>query len=318
MRRFIYNNIKKRIPKISDTERIALNCGRTSIDRELFNGKISKHSFDINDNILDFSLESKSNEILKKYTNQQIYPFTDVKDLCLLNDLGKNGFFSYLIPEQYGGNKLSVKQLSNVLTYITSGNPCLGVIIMVPNSLGPSELLLKYGTNQQKEKYLPDLASGSMIPCFGLTGPNNGSDATGSIDKGTVIKDGNGDIKIELCVNKRYITLAPVANLIGLAFNLEDPDNLLKSNKKGITVALIEKQQPGIKKDYYHNPLDVGFQNGTIKGRVVRFRSSNRWRRKCWRRMENVNGMSCCWTRNMFTSNSKCFIKSCLYFYVFI
>ena len=269
MRKFIINNIKKRIPKISETEKIALNCGTTSIDRELFKGKLSNYAFNINDRVLDSSLKTASNNILKKYRNQKIYPFTDVNDLCLFSDLGKNGFFSYLIPKDYGGNKLSVQQLSNVLTYITSCNPCLGVITMVPNSLGPSELLLNYGTKEQQKKYLPELASGNMIPCFGLTGPNNGSDATGSIDKGKVIRDKDGKIKIKVNVNKRYITLAPVANLIGLAFNLEDPDNLLKKNKRGITVALIEKNHPNLKKEFYHNPLDVGFPNGTIRGELL-------------------------------------------------
>ena len=270
MRKFIFTNVKKLIPRISDTERIALNCGSTSIDRELFKGKISKHKFsDINDTILDSSLRDKANTILEKYTNQKIYPFKDAKDLLLFSDLGKNGFFSYLIPESYGGNKLSVQQLSNILTYITSANPCLGVITMVPNSLGPSELLLNYGTQNQKEKYLPELASGNMIPCFGLTGPNNGSDATGTIDKGKIIRDDEGNIKIEVDINKRYITLAPVANLVGLAFDVEDPENLLENNKKGITVALVEKEHPGLKKDYYHNPLDVGFPNGTVRGKIL-------------------------------------------------
>ena len=93
MRRLIFNNIKKRIPKISETEKIALNCGTTSIDRELFKGKISKYKFDISDSILDTSLQIKSNNILKKYNNQQVYPFTNVNELCLFSDLGKNGFF---------------------------------------------------------------------------------------------------------------------------------------------------------------------------------------------------------------------------------
>ena len=150
-------------------------------------------------------------------------------------------FFSYLIPEKYSGNKLTTEQLSYVLTNITSANPCLGVITMVPNSLGPSELLLKYGTENQQNKYLPELASGKKVPCFGLTGPNNGSDATGSIDTGEVIRDKNGELKIKISINKRYITLAPVANLIGLAFNLQDPNNYLSNKKKGVTVALIEK-----------------------------------------------------------------------------
>ena len=109
---------------------------------------------------------------------------------------------------------------------------------MVPNSLGPGELLQHYGTEEQKEKYLPKLVTSEYIPCFGLTGPHNGSDAAGKIDTGKVIlKDGKKFIKVS--VNKRYITLAPVSNLVGLAFNLEDPDNLLEKGKTGITVALL-------------------------------------------------------------------------------
>ena len=269
MKRLIFNNIKNRIPKISDTEKIALNCGTTSIDRELFEGKLKKHQFSINNVKLDEKLENDSNNILKKYTNQKIYPFTNVNDRHLFNDLGKNGFFSYLIPEKYNGNKLSVQQLSNVLTYITSANPSLGVITMVPNSLGPSELLLNYGTTEQQNKYLPQLANGSKIPCFGLTGPNNGSDATGSIDTGFIFKNSDGKLQIKLTINKRYITLAPVANLIGLAFNLKDPYNLLENQKQGITVALLERGHPGLKQETYHNPLDVGFPNGTLKGELI-------------------------------------------------
>ena len=156
--------------------------------------------------------------------------------------------------------------MSNILTYVTSANPSLGVVTMVPNSLGPSELLLHYGTEEQKNKYLPQLANGDKIPCFGLTGPNNGSDATGSIDKGTVVmKDG---IKISITLNKRYITLAPVSNLIGIAFRLEDPNGLLDNGKEGITVALVEKGHLGLKQDYYHNPLDTGFPNGTLEGTI--------------------------------------------------
>ena len=98
---------------------------------------------------------------------------------------------------------------------------------MVPNSLGPGELLQNYGTDEQKNKYLPKLAKGEYIPCFGLTGPNNGSDAIGTIDTGTVIRE-NNNIFIEIKINKRYITLAPISNLIGLAFDLKDPNNLLK------------------------------------------------------------------------------------------
>ena len=179
--------------------------------------------------------------------------------------LAKNRFFSFLIDEKYGGIKLSVNELSDTLTKIASVEPALGVVAMVPNSLGPGELLIHYGTPEQQNKYLPGLADGTYIPCFGLTGPNNGSDATGSIDKGIVIER-NGKIMIKVTVNKRYITLAPVANLMGIAFELEDPDGLLWNKKSGVTLALLERGHPGLVQDTYHNPMNAGFPNGTIKG----------------------------------------------------
>lgn len=262
MRGAIFNQVKKLIPKISETELIALRSGTTSIDRMLFEGKVQYRTFQKqNDQIFD---KNKINELLKKFPDQHIFPNSDYKSL--LDHMGKQGFFSFLIPKEYGGFKTSVEEMSNILTYVTSANPSLGVVTMVPNSLGPSELLLHYGTDEQKNKYLPQLANGDKIPCFGLTGPNNGSDATGSIDKGTVVmKDG---IKISITLNKRYITLAPVSNLIGIAFRLEDPNGLLDNGKEGITVALVEKGHLGLKQDYYHNPLDTGFPNGTLEGTI--------------------------------------------------
>jgi len=119
----------------------------------------------------------------------------------------------------------------------------------------------------KKKKYLPKLASGEFIPCFGLTGPDNGSDAVGSIDNGVVVKE-NGKLFIKINLNKRYITLAPVANIAGIAFRLEDPENLLGNGKSGITVALVEKRTCGLIQSTHHNPLDVGFPNGTLKGNV--------------------------------------------------
>ena len=118
-----------------------------------------------------------------------------------------------MIDEKYGGLRLSVNELSNILTKITTVDPALGVVTMVPNSLGPGELLTLYGTDQQRNNYLPKLANGELIPCFGLTGPNNGSDATGNIDEGYVFKE-DGKIKVKITLNKRYITLAPVSNLM--------------------------------------------------------------------------------------------------------
>lgn len=255
----IFNVIKNKLPKISETELIALKSGTTFVDRNILQGEIKYPT----KQTINYKFSQKVlDDLLESYDRKKIYP--DNKEI--INELAKNKFFSFLIDEKYGGIKLSVNELSNILTKITSVDPALGVIVMVPNSLGPGELLTLYGTEQQKDYYLPKLASGEKIPCFGLTGPNNGSDATGNIDKGIVFKD-NGKIKVKINLNKRYITLAPVSNLLGIAFNLEDPDNLI--NKEGITVALIENNHPNLIVDTYHNPLDVGFPNGTIKGEIT-------------------------------------------------
>ena len=266
IRNKIFTFIKNMIPKISDTELIALRSGTTSIDREIFEGYVRPHSFKEIKNTTQFS-KSLLDELITKYPDQHIYPNSDYKSL--FNFMGKNKLFSFLIPEKYDGKKTSVSEMSNILTYITSANPSLGVITMVPNSLGPAELLLHYGTEEQKNNYLPKLSNGEMIPCFGLTGPNNGSDATGNIDTGKIIRDKDGSLKIMVSIKKRYITLAPVSNLIGLAFRVEDPDNLLESTRSGVTVALIEKGHPGLKQQYYHNPLNTGFPNGTLTGDLL-------------------------------------------------
>ena len=257
----IFSIVKKLIPKVSETELIALRSGTTSLDRQIFNGSVNtKMNFKSSETKFD---NNKVNDLLTKYKDDIVYPNDNNNEI--VNYLGKNKFFSFIIDEKYDGTNLSVKELSSILTKITSVNPPLGVATMVPNSLGPGELLLHYGTEEQKNKYLPKLANGEYIPCFGLTGPNNGSDATGSIDQGILIEE-NGKKYIEVTVNKRYITLAPVSNLIGLAFRLEDPNNLLEKGKAGVTVALIEKDTCGLKQETYHNPLNTGFPNGTLKG----------------------------------------------------
>ena len=260
----LFKIVKKLIPKISDTELIALRSGTTSLDREIFKGVVNTRSVIKSSNTPSKFDNNKITELLTKYKDDIVYPNTNNNEI--VNYLGKNKFFSFIIDEKYDGTNLSVKELSSVLTKITSVNPPLGVATMVPNSLGPGELLLHYGTEEQKNKYLPKLANGDYIPCFGLTGPNNGSDATGSIDEGTLVVDENGKKFIEVTVNKRYITLAPVSNLIGLAFRLNDPSNLLESGNPGVTVALIEKGTCGLKQETYHNPLNTGFPNGTLKG----------------------------------------------------
>ena len=264
--RKVFNIVKSIIPKISETEIIALKSGGVSIDRELFNGKVDYNKLYkpilINS---DKNMETETIDLLRSVGSENIYPNANIHKL--IKQLGEKGFLSMIIDKQYNGNRLSITSQSKILSKIASYNPSLAVSIMVPNSLGPAELLQHYGTQQQKDFFLPKLANGTMIPCFGLTGPNNGSDAVGQIDKG-IVELIDGKIKIKIKLNKRYITLAPVSNLIGIAFNIEDPNRLLKNNKTGISVALVESSQYGLEQHTYHNPNYAGFPNGTIKGTI--------------------------------------------------
>jgi alkylation response protein AidB-like acyl-CoA dehydrogenase len=265
----IFSSVKRIIPKISETELIALRSGGVGIDREIFSGKVNLLNLGLNKKQLpEFEINfinKKTDDLLRKLGNNTTFPSNDY--IKITDELAKNGYFGLIIDKKFNGQKLSITAQSKLLSKIASHNPALGVVTMVPNSLGPGELLQHYGTNEQQNKYLPKLASGELIPCFGLTGPNNGSDATGNIDEG-IVKIIDGKLIAEVTLNKRYITLAPIANLVGIAFNLKDPSNLLKSGKEGITVALLEKGIRGLEQSTYHNPNNAGFPNGTLKGTV--------------------------------------------------
>lgn len=261
-----FNVVKSIIPKISETEIIALKSGGVAIDRELFNGKVDYEK--LYKPLLHppkDPMEDKIHDLLKTIGTENIYPNKNIH--ATMKRLGEMGLLSMIIDKKYNGNRLPITVQSKILSKISSYNPSLAVTVMVPNSLGPAELLQHYGTEKQKDYFLPKLADGSMIPCFGLTGPNNGSDAVGQIDKG-IVKSIDGKIKIEITLNKRYITLAPVSNLIGIAFRLEDPNGLLANKKSGISVALVESSQPGLLQLTRHNPNNAGFPNGTIKGTI--------------------------------------------------
>jgi len=262
--------VKKIIPKISETEIIALKSGGVSIDREIFKGKVNYTNLLNCKNINKINNDEKAfvqstNELLNLVGERNIYPSEDIN--IIMSNLGKKGFLSMIIDKKFNGNRISISAQSKVLSIISSYNPSLAVATMVPNSLGPAELLQHYGTEEQKNYYLPKLADGTFIPCFGLTGPNNGSDAVGKIDQG-IVEFVDGKLKIKITLNKRYITLAPISNLIGIAFDLKDPNNLLSSKKQGITVALIENIEKGLLQTTYHNPNNAGFPNGTIKGTI--------------------------------------------------
>jgi len=267
----LFSYVRSIVPRISETELIALRSGTTSVDREIFKGKVN---ISVTPTIkkkeeTEFSEKTVENVLRKFRDVKQVYPSNKIGEI--IETLAKNRFFSFIIDEKYGGTKFSfnVSGLSRILTKLTSANPALGIVVMVPNSLGPAELLENYGTNVQRSNYLPKLAKGEMIPCFGLTGPNNGSDAAGAMDEGEVIVKG-GKKYIKVSINKRYITLAPIADLVGLAVKVKDPNNLLShSAKEGVTVALLERGHPGLRQETHHNPLNVGFPNGTLKGDLL-------------------------------------------------
>lgn len=270
MYKHLFNRVKAIIPKISETEIIALKSGGVAIDREIFKGRINYKNLLNHKNINKVTLDEavfiqSTNKLLNLVGQDNIYPNKNINGIMAY--LGTKGFLSMIIDKKYQGNRISISAQSAVLSKISSYNPSLGVATMVPNSLGPAELLQHYGTELQKNYYLPKLANGRFIPCFGLTGPNNGSDAVGQIDEG-IVELVDGIIKIKITLNKRYITLAPISNLIGIAFNLKDPNNILPSKKHGITVALIENTEKGLIQNSYHNPNNAGFPNGTIKGTI--------------------------------------------------
>lgn len=188
--------------------------------------------------------------------------------------LKQNRFFGMIIPKEYGGLGFSALAHSQAVMKVSSRSATAAVTVMVPNSLGPGELLMKYGTQAQKDYYLPRLADGRDIPCFALTGPEAGSDASSIPDSGVVCRqDFNGEkavLGIRLNWEKRYITLAPVATLLGLAFQLYDPQHLLgDKDALGITVALIPTSHPGVEIGTRHYPLDIPFQNGPTRGHDV-------------------------------------------------
>ncbi|NTS77014.1 acyl-CoA dehydrogenase [Catenovulum sp. SM1970] len=266
---------KKSMPAMSKTEKEALEAGTTWWEADLLKGEPSW---------------SKLHKIPQPRLTNEEQAFLDgpVEQVCqMVNDwqvthqdgdlspqtwqfLKDHKFFSLIIKKKYGGLEFSAYAQSCVLQKLMPSSTVLAVTVGVPNSLGPAELLQQYGTREQKDYYLPRLANGQEIPCFALTSPEAGSDAGAIPDKGIVCKriiDGEEILGIALTFNKRYITLAPVATLVGLAFKLFDPEQLLGSEKElGITCALIPRDTDGLDIGRRHFPLNVPFQNGPIRG----------------------------------------------------
>jgi len=270
--------IRKVLPPMSETEREAIEAGTVWWEAELFRGSPQWRS------LLSVP-EPRLTEAEQAYLDgpvEELCRMLDNWEICSeRNDLPpeawdfikRNHFFGMIIPEKYGGLEFSAYAHSQVVMKVSSRSPTAGVTVMVPNSLGPAELLLQYGTDEQKKYYLPRLADGREIPCFGLTGPDAGSDATAIPDYGIVCEgEHNGErvLGLRTTWEKRYITLGPVATVLGLAFKAYDPDGLLGGEEElGITCALIPTDTPGVDIGDRHDPLGTAFQNGPNSGKDV-------------------------------------------------
>lgn len=271
----LFSMLKKVLPSISETEQLALNAGDSWYEKEVFQGK---PNFDVLHNIKKFELTEEEQSFLDNETNELCRMIDDWKTNHVDRDLSpevwqyicKNKFLGLVIKKEFGGKGFSAAAHSQIVMKVATKSVSGAVTVMVPNSLGPGELLYHYGTEEQKNYYLPRLADGIEIPCFALTGPTAGSDATAIPDKGVVCMgehDGKQVLGIRLSnVNKRYITLAPIATLVGLAFKLEDPENLLNGvGKVGITCALLPHDHKGLEIGNRLYPVNQAFMNGTVR-----------------------------------------------------
>ncbi len=266
------------LPPISNTERDAIDAGTVWWDGDLFSG----------DPRWDELLAMPPARLSER---EQAFMDGPVKQLCAMIDdwritwqdrdlpeevwrfMREQKFFGMIIPERFGGLGFSNTMHSEVVRTVSTASVVAGVTVMVPNSLGPGELLLHFGTREQQDYWLPRLADGREIPCFGLTSEDAGSDAAAMTDVGIVEEgehEGRRVIGIRLNFQKRYITLGPIATVMGLAFKLQDPDNLLgEGSERGITVALIPTATPGVSHGERHMPQFTPFQNGPLSGKDV-------------------------------------------------
>ena len=276
----VYKALGGAMPSMSDTEREALDAGTSWWEKELFMGAPDWDTF------AKYPYPELSEE-------EQSFIDNEVEVLCAMLDewqihhedkelspeawrfIKANGFLGLIIPKEYGGLEFSSYAQSRVMSKIASRSPTAAVTCMVPNSLGPGELLMHYGTDEQKQRWLPGLAKGEEVPCFGLTGPEAGSDAGAIPDTGVVcygMHEGEQVLGLRMNFSKRWITLAPIATVVGLAFKMHDPEGLLGDLEKadyGITCALVPASHQGVIIGPRHNPIGSPFMNGTVDGQDV-------------------------------------------------
>jgi acyl-CoA dehydrogenase len=266
--------LKKMMPPMSDTEREALDAGTTWWEKELFSGRPDWPVFEgIELSVLSAEeqafIDKETNDLCALLSEWEIHHKSKNLPPKVWKFIKNNGFFGLIIPVEYGGLGFSPYAQSRVVSKIASRSTVAAVTVMVPNSLGPGELLLKYGSDEQKTFWLPRLAKGEEIPCFGLTSPEAGSDAGAIPDTGVVCKqdyEGKKVLGVKLNFSKRWITLAPVATVVGLAFRLSDPESLIGTEvDRGISCALVPANLAGVEIGRRHNPGSA-FMNGPITG----------------------------------------------------
>jgi len=274
----VFRAIKGILPKVSATEQEALDAGSIGFDAELFSGTPDWQQLR---DVPPITLSEEEKAFLDGPTNELCRRLDDWAIRHQLKEIPdevwafvkQSGFLGMLISKQHGGLGFSAQAQSLVLGRIASRSPDVCTLVMVPNSLGPGELIERYGTPEQKEHYLPRLAKGIEVPCFALTGPTSGSDAATMRDVGYVTRgqhQGKDVIGIKASWEKRYITLAPQATLVGLALRLIDRDRLLGGEEDlGITVVLVPADHPGVEIGRRHLPSGAAFPNGPIWGRDV-------------------------------------------------
>lgn len=273
-----FSLVRTILPKVSDTEQQALDAGTVGFDAELFSGtpdwlKLRSVPPVVLSPEERAFLDGPTEELCRMINHWDVRHSKRHIPGEIWDFVRKNGFLGMLISKEHGGLGFSAQAQSLILGKIASRSPDVVTIVMVPNSLGPGELIEKYGTDAQKHHYLPRLAQGLEIPCFSLTGPTSGSDAATMRDIGTVTRgrhNGRETLGIRLSWDKRYITLGPEATLVGLAFRLFDPENLLgRGEDVGITLALIPATHPGVNIGRRHLPSGAAFPNGPNWGRDV-------------------------------------------------
>jgi len=264
----------KLIPQISETERTALNAGSVWVDADLFSGKpkfkkLMNHSYPNLTADEKAFLDGPIEELCNMIDDWKIYQNKEIP-VDVLNFMRKIKIFGMIVPKEYGGLGFSALAHSEVIMKLSSRSIPVTITAMVPNSLGPAELLIHYGTTEQKDYYLPKLASGEFIPCFALTEQRAGSDAGSLESNGELFKKNDGSMWIRLNWNKRWITLAGISNVLGLAFELRDPDKLIGEDYiLGITCALIPSTTKGVVLGNRHDPLGVPFYNCPTQGESV-------------------------------------------------